>query len=477
MSNSTNNEKKKLSFTKVVVIFMILFFVVSIAATAGLIYYKNEIEYTGSNISQNKEEQIVSENFGLSAINEKYNVNDIQCSVVEEAYGDYAEEWGLSKIHINYVQISGLKNHSIQNKINKKIKEEAEALYEYSFLKDDSIAYVDINCYVTANFANVISIQMERYISYKNDQDYDIVYKGLNYNLATGDEVAFEKIFTADANIKSIITQSAYNYYSYQYINDYDNLEANMDLIDYSDIERKVFLLLSKYNRGELTEFFFDASDVFLISGNDFINIEMKDFYDQIAIYNRYKSYGNLYTGEYEKKTKNIPCFFDVSYKYCYEFGEIAPKVLASFHAYDEQENSSAVYPLYDKYIESMKLKYSQSQEKNVMYETNLYASVYDGFIKLSIEEMKYDLVPEKYEKVRDEVVYKNLRDSQMYEGVYILSYGEDNIQYYTGYTNTYIYYEYDLYSGRLLSETKIVNHYDVETEEFKEVERQEIYY
>ena len=305
MSNSTNNEKKKLSFTKVVVIFMIFFFIVSAVVTAVLIYYKNEIEYTGSNIPQNKEEQIISENFGLSSINEKYNVNDIQCSLVEEGYGDYVEEWRLNKIHINYVQISGLKNHSIQNKINRKIKEDAEALYEYSFLNDDSIAYVDINCYVTANFANVISIQMDRYISYKNDQDYDILYKGLNYNLITGDEFTFEKLFTADANIKSIITQSAYEHFSYQYINDYDNLEADMDLIDYSDIERKVFLLLSKYNRGELTEFFFDASDVFLISGNDFINIEMKDFYDQIAIYNRYKSYENLYTGEYEKKTKN----------------------------------------------------------------------------------------------------------------------------------------------------------------------------
>ena len=129
MSNTTNNEKKKMSPEKKIVMFLIIFLSLSVCVTAGFIYYKNEIEYIGTNSNSNKNTEIVKENYGLASLKETYDVNDIRYSNIRESYGDFLEEYSENKILINYTQISGLKDLNIQTKINKKIKQKAEALY------------------------------------------------------------------------------------------------------------------------------------------------------------------------------------------------------------------------------------------------------------------------------------------------------------------------------------------------------------
>ena len=77
-------------------------------------------------------------------------------------------------------QIKGLKNKSIEEQINKSIKNkcmETENLYNR----------------VCANFSNVLSIN-----------------NGCNYNFANGKELEFEDLFTKDADLKNIVRLAIY---------------------------------------------------------------------------------------------------------------------------------------------------------------------------------------------------------------------------------------------------------------------------
>lgn len=472
MSNSINNEKKKMSPEKAVVIFLIIFLGLSVLVTAGFIYYKNEIEYIGTNNNVNKNTEIVKENYGLVSLNETYDVNDIRDSTIIEEYGSNYNEGMGSKITITYSQISGLKDLNIQTKINEKIKRETEALYEYSFLNDENIEDVIIQCHVMANFSNVISVHLSRGISYTNGQEYNYVDKGLNYNLATGEEIPFEKMFTADANIKAILSQVAYEAVSYEYITNFEELYVDLDTVDYSNIEDKVFKILRNYTNSGIQEFYFDNSNIYIVDEDiySFLTIKMEDFYNQIAIYNRYKAYNNLYSGEY-LKLKNVPCFVNVDYNYYFEIEEVGNNVLTSISALQYGEPDYLTRELFDKHIEELKSSYAEESKsikdnEPIIIATTLNSYTDYGIIKISVDEIKYSVNKEKYRDICDDKIYEFYRSSyEQTQSPYILPENEEN--YYTGYVSTRINYEYDVNSGNLLSKNIQVATYDVETQEY----------
>lgn len=472
MSNTTNNEKKKMGPEKKIVIFLIIFLSLSVLVTAGLIYYKNEIEYIGNNSNSNKNAEIVKENYGLASLKETYDVNDIKYSNITQQYGEYIDEYNENKITITYAQISGLKDLNIQTKINQKIKREAETLYEYSFLNDENIERVMIQCHVMANFSNVISVHVSRGISYTNGQDYNYVDKGLNYNLATGEEISFEKLFTSDANIKAILSQAAYEAVSYEYMTNYEEFYVDLDTVDYSNIEDKVFKILSSYNNSGVQEFYFDINNIYIVDENiyPFLTIDMKDFYNQIAIYNRYKSYSDLYSGEISN-LKNVPCFVNIDYNYYFKIEEAGNNLLTSISAIEySDEYSDITKPLYDKHIEELKAKYTEEAKNIKDNEPIVAVAVMNyyldyGLINIAVDEIKYSVNKDKYEEIKNNKIYEEYRKSyEQTESPYILDSYEGN--YFTEYIHSRIVYGYDVNTNELLSKHIYVYLYDAKTDE-----------
>lgn len=105
-----------------------------------------------------------------------------------------------------YYTISGLKNKTVEDKINNRIKSAFEQLS--ASYTSDSKGYVRIS--VVANYFNIISL---RIISY----DYETFQQrneGLTFELNNGDELTFDDLFSANLNRSSLLYKSFYDSFS-----------------------------------------------------------------------------------------------------------------------------------------------------------------------------------------------------------------------------------------------------------------------
>jgi len=133
--------------------------------------------------------------------------------------------------------------------------------------------------YINANFSNVISI----FIGYRNENYYSA---GLNFRLDTGEQIAFESLFTNSAYIKTILTQSIYEELAWSYLRDKESV-PDASTKDYSIIEKEAYELMNIYLKNPNVNFSFSPSDIeVFLEGKNYISIEMEKFADYIAIYN-----------------------------------------------------------------------------------------------------------------------------------------------------------------------------------------------
>ena len=211
-------------------------------------------------------------------------------------------------MELNYIQISGLKDKEVEQKINQKIKDKMEECKEavMNEIANEDLDRISIMAYSTANFADVISIYVDKYIHYDyNDDDYENdTYEneefGLNFSLATGEEIKFKDMFWEDSPIKTILSQSVYRNLAWEYAFAEEDWEWNwdMDNLDYAGIESKVYNFMHQYNQNPDIDFYFTTSNIMLFSRSKsypMYNIKMEDFYQYIAIYTKYKSNTSLY--------------------------------------------------------------------------------------------------------------------------------------------------------------------------------------
>ncbi len=106
-------------------------------------------------------------------------------------------------------QIKGLKNQEVQARINDRIMSVAK---EFVTSDEDSL-----NVHIGANLDNVLSIEFG-----KNEYDGEHHwsnqrYKGITFDLGTGDEITFDEIFTKSANITALVYKRFYNALSSDY--------------------------------------------------------------------------------------------------------------------------------------------------------------------------------------------------------------------------------------------------------------------
>ena len=289
------------------IIFLILFTAVAVGITFVAIHYTNnkkEIENISSlNNTENKEITGTQKDESYLSVDlldtydknpvtvQEYYYLDGKVVSYEEANKDLNFDIEKYNKKGKYLEIEGLKDSKIQNKINKDIKENAMKI-----INDGKETITEIK----ANFGNVISVFI-----YSLDDDNII---GLNYKLEDGEKLKFEDLFTDKAYIKTILGQSAYKHFASLYI-DSEKLGGNADEKDYSNAEQDSFKIVSRYLSDNDIDYYFTPTEITALIDGQRINIEMADFYNYIAIYKRYINVENLYDSESE--FKNLFVFSD----------------------------------------------------------------------------------------------------------------------------------------------------------------------
>ena len=265
--------------TKAKIIFVVLFCIICISVTLGLILYKNiEIgQEVKDDIRTGESDEINKDVAGID-VNGTYNQNDLK---MEENRAT------KEKVEISYLKILGLKNKIIQENINQELERDALNFYREKISDLNEVINVSSNMINTANFENVISFEIS-YVA-KKDDNGDGFYqdiKGINYDLTTGEEISIDKLFTSDAPIEDILRKSAY--YSLIENNTEENLSGDLVVSDYGDIEDDIATFINQYKKGKINKFYFSPKYIYILYGENVIKIDMKQYADYIAIYNRY---------------------------------------------------------------------------------------------------------------------------------------------------------------------------------------------
>lgn len=363
--------------TKAKVIFVVLFSIICIITTALLILYKNiDIEQNEQDIQQeNPKENLGSDVSGID-LNGKYNQNDLN---VEE------KKVTLEKTEISYLQINGLKDKTIENKINKEIETLALNWYKEEIKDLGEVINISVTMWETASFANTISFELS-YTAKIDDDDDGLYYgvKGLNYDLNTGEKITIDKIFTDNAPIENILRQSAY--YSLVSCTVEDNLAGDLIVTDYGDIEDNIVEIINLYKNGKITEFTYTPTGVSLLyKGNQMLYIDMEDFTEYIAIYNRYLTDESIYESN-DIGIKNLYTltrrYNDIYYYTNYQ-NEDNYFIDISIDFQTTQDDEFAKELVQEKILEIEKeiekVKQKVKENPNEFYILNYYISVYTG--------------------------------------------------------------------------------------------------
>lgn len=267
--------------TKAKVIFVVVFCVICISTTMGLILYQNIeiVQESPEDTNTLVENSVKQKDVAGIDLKGTYNQNDLK---IEE------KRVTKEKVEISYYQIYGLKDKIIQDNINKELENVALNFYREKIKDLNEVINVSVNMMNTGNFANTISFEVS-YVA-KIDDDGDGFYqdsKGLNYDLSTGEEITIDKLFTSDAPIEDILRKSAY--YSLIQNNLEDNLSGDLVVADYGDIEDDIARFINQYKKEQIKGFYFSPKYIYIYYGeNSIITIDMKQYAHYIAIYNRF---------------------------------------------------------------------------------------------------------------------------------------------------------------------------------------------
>ena len=218
-----------------------------------------------------------------------YDENDLK---VEELYINDDKNY-------KYIKISGLKDKKIENQINEK-------LYDLTNKeKENGVKYIYSD--VTLNAFNILSVNI---ISYNEER----VYKTLNIDLTTGNEIKLEDILNSK-NIIGPIANAYYDLASFEIAAQIKRLEvANKQIIAYNDNQEKIeennnkiseYEELFKYVEDDSIKYArnFDKNQTFYITSAGII-------FPKINVYD-IKGEMNLFI-----KTKTNPRLFNFYYKY-----------------------------------------------------------------------------------------------------------------------------------------------------------------
>lgn len=260
--------------------------------------------------------------------------------------------------------ISGLKNKTVEDKINNRIKEAAKAVCNKLTKCDGSVRMV-----ITANYFNLLSAYIFEYDYYSNDV-LSRQYEYLTFDLNTGDELSFDDLFSENANVAAIISKSFYDSISTKiqfakldasrrlamesYFPDPTKCEAQFcpgdgetydsirELIaKYDDqltnIEQTVVSAVQDYLSGERKFYLNSYGPAFVLSDGTTIEMELQDNIRYAVYLKNYRSSDSIF--ENAASTLSTPFFTESSTQNINYIKEETDTYLFDYMEYDYSED------------------------------------------------------------------------------------------------------------------------------------------
>lgn len=363
--------------TKAKIIFVLIFSIICIIITSLLIVYQNiDIEEKSEEIVLETSKENIGKDISGIDLKGTYNQNDL---IIEE------KSITQEKIEIRYLQIRGLKDKAVQDKINTEIQQIALNCYKEEIKDLNEVININVSMWEASNFANTISFELS-YVAKIDDDDDGFYqgYKGINYDLNTGNKITFDKIFTSDVPIENVLRQGTY--YTLLGNRTEDSLAGDLIISHYENIEDEVAEFMNLYKKGKIKEFSYTPLHVNLYyKDNQIITLNMKDFAEYIAIYNRYLTEESLYETD-NIGIKNIYTLtrrFNNVYYYTNYQNEKNYFIDISIDFQSADTDEFAKQLIKDKIVdiekEIEKVKQKVSQAPNKFYILNYHISVYTG--------------------------------------------------------------------------------------------------
>lgn len=360
--DDTYNTQKK-SSNKMLFWCLFIFTFIMIIVTFAIIYLENQNK-NNNQIQQHTYNQ--AEKVDLTVkLTDTYHENPLNTTAyyyldgavkTEKEY--YDEEYYLKEYNkkYRYIQIKGLKNKEIENKINNEIMQKVLSL--------DSNNYKEITAYVYANFANILSV----YIS--GTKDKDVFQEELNYRLDTGEKIKFEDLFTSKEDAKIVLSQAIYNQLAKDYVIKEENY-GDISKEDYSIIEMQAFEIMNDYNNNAKVEFCITPERILAEINNRNVEINMTDFYQYIAIYKRYLTKQSLY--ENNNQNYELFVFSEKDFENCFysKLEEVDENLFVEIDLYNYSENEQEeIEKIMKENMENVlaEVKQKANQSKNEAY-------------------------------------------------------------------------------------------------------------
>lgn len=211
-SKTIDEEKNKKLLDKKIIIGIICILAVILCSIIYLAFISNKDSNDDSNGLKNENNLLVNDNEKYEGLNYSMIKENI---VTQGFFYDYSKNLEGNKVDVSYIKVEGLKDKSLEQKINESLKEEVEALYNEKNLQDPNVLYNHIYNYTDVYiFNNVLSTM---YCEEKCDIEGNVVYiyKGVNINLKDLKEFKIQDIFINTANLSEIFL-------------DLDNLEKDV---------------------------------------------------------------------------------------------------------------------------------------------------------------------------------------------------------------------------------------------------------
>ena len=281
-------------------IFLILFSIILVVLTVGAIVYTNK--HKGVDESQVIIEDAMQMN--ISSLDSTATMEDtIKGLSLEDVYYvngltytyKSSEKNGVS---MTYPVIDGLNNGDVQRNINEQIVQKINKVLDSNNFKNNSDNSAYAAASVVGNFSDVLSVKV--YVKFNENFGK---YYGVNFRLDNGERIKTSDLFTYNAPKRNILTVNAYKSFALGYYT-----AEGLSNEFYTNIDSDFLNFLLDYNNGKVAEFSFTPMYIELYREGKTVKIEMKDYAEYIAIYNRFKSSSNLYS-DTDKIVKGVPVF------------------------------------------------------------------------------------------------------------------------------------------------------------------------
>ena len=360
--NSSDIRTKKL-LNKKIIIGLICILAIIICVVVYTLFTSDQKDEEKENIPQEEADLVIKENETYEGLNYTMSVE-----VIEQLgfFYNYSKELEGNKIDVSYVKVSGLKDTELEEKINEKLKSEAESMYDSDNIQDPNILYDHIYNYTDVYiFNNVLSTL---YCEEKSDVNGNVTYsyKSVNINLRDFEDFTLSDVFISGTNIEEIINSNT-------------NATYSEDLV-------------------------FSVSPKFLYVVNNSGEVEKISLYDNkeyIAIYKRFFDNKKLFN-----KTFNATPYAFTTKKFIesdvYGLEEdnlfIDTCNLALEYNYSE-EIESAIAPLYKEAVNKARnLSYSNSSKRYLVQIVSDIEKINDNEYKLKVEYKEYEIAKQFFD-------------------------------------------------------------------------------